>query len=137
MPKLMSARTHVIMLAGAIVATITAQAQAGRYVPVQAPNEPGGSGATSPEDMPDGLRQAVSDAIDRDARRIRPAADRDSPPVYEAVNRVNDLRFRFRTDGVEAAPQDDRPANPQLPRRAPGSLCLSRESRVKTRPRGW
>ena len=36
MPRLMSVRIHVIMLAGAVVATITAQAQVGRYVPDQA-----------------------------------------------------------------------------------------------------
>ena len=59
----------------------------------------------SAEDMPPGLRDAVSAALEREGRNIYAAGEHNGPATYEAINRANDLRFLFDGAGVRIAPR--------------------------------
>ena len=60
----------------------------------------------SAEDMPPGLRDAVSAALEREGRNIYAAGEHNGPANYEAINRTNDLRFLFDGAGVRIAPRE-------------------------------
>ncbi len=60
----------------------------------------------SAEDMPPGLREAVSAAMEREARSIYAVGEHSGLATYEAINRTNDLRFMFDGAGVRIAPSE-------------------------------